>query len=300
VVRAALAIQRALGEMNARNARKGAHELKGVAEPVNLFRIVRASGGGRRGGRRALTPLVGRIEDLDLLSRRWERARNGEGQLALVVWESGIGKSRLIEEFRTRLGETPHTWVEWASSQLLQNTPLHPLAEWGRQCFGADVLAGRRFADLESTLQLIGLDSVEYAPLIAPLVDIALSPDRVAKLAPDEFRRRQLAAVTVWFLAGARFQPIALAFENLHWADPTSLDLLRSLAERGGRSRSSSPRRHGLSSARPGARARVTVSSRSAPSTAARPRAWLAKISLRHALSKDVVDEVSERAATRM
>ena len=98
---------------------RGAHELKGVLEPVTLYRIVRASGAGRRSGARALTPLVGREEELDLLSRRWERARKGEGQLALIVGEPGLGKSRLIEEFRARLGETPHTWVEWSSSQLL-------------------------------------------------------------------------------------------------------------------------------------------------------------------------------------
>ena len=120
---------------------KGAHELKGVAQPLSLYRVVRASGGGRRGGARALTPLVGREEDLDHLSRRWERARKGEGQLALVIGEPGIGKSRLIEEFHARLAETPHTWVEWSASQLLQNTPLHPIAEWGRQRFGADAPA---------------------------------------------------------------------------------------------------------------------------------------------------------------
>ena len=157
----------------------GAHELKGVSEPVTLYRIVRASGGGRRGGARALTPLVGREEELDILSRRWERARTGEGQLALVVGEPGIGKSRLIEEFRARLGETPHTWVEWSSSQLLQNTPLHPIAEWGRLRFGgADTPAGRRLADLENTLRLVGLDAAEYAPLLAPLVEIPLPEER--------------------------------------------------------------------------------------------------------------------------
>ena len=118
---------------------RGPQELKGVPALVTLYRIVRASGGGRRGGARAPTPLVGREEELDLLKRRWERARSGEGQLALVVGEPGIGKSRLIEEFRARLVETPHTWVEWSSSQLLQNTPLHPFAEWGRQRFGAEL-----------------------------------------------------------------------------------------------------------------------------------------------------------------
>jgi class 3 adenylate cyclase len=85
---------------------RGAHALKGVPTPVALYRIVRASGG-RRLGARALTPLVEREEELEILRRRWERAVKGEGQLALVVGEPGIGKSRLIEEFRLRLGEAP-------------------------------------------------------------------------------------------------------------------------------------------------------------------------------------------------
>jgi predicted ATPase len=116
----------------------------------------------------------------------------------------------------------------------LQNTPLHPVAEWGRQRFGdADTPAGQRLADLENTLQLIGLDPAEHAPLIAPLVGIPLPAGRAANLPPEELRRRQLAALIAWFLAGARTQPAALAFEDLHWLDPTSLDLMQALAERG-------------------------------------------------------------------
>jgi hypothetical protein len=213
---------------------RGAHALKGVAAPLTLYRIVRASGAGRRSGQRALTPLVGRKEELDLLSRRWERARKGEGQLALVVGEPGIGKSRLIEEFRARLGETPHTWTEWSSSQLLQNTPLHPIAEYGRQRFGADLPAEQRLVDIENALHLVGLDAVAYAPLLAPMVDIPLPKERTANFAPEELRRRQLAAMTAWILAAARTQPVVLAFEDLHWADPTSLDLMRTLGRSGG------------------------------------------------------------------
>ena len=167
------------------------------------------------------------------MRQRWDRARDGAGQFTLIVGEPGIGKSRLVEEFRATLGETPHTFVELSSSQLLQNTPLHPIAEWGRQRFGVDEPADRRLADLENTLRLIGLDPAEHAPLTAPLVDIPLPEERAAKFAPDELRRRQLAALVAWFLAGARSQPVALAFEDLHWADPTSLDLLQALAERG-------------------------------------------------------------------
>ena len=78
---------------------RGAHALKGAPEPTTLYRIVRASGGGRRGGARALTPLVGREDEIVLLMRRWSRALAGEGQFVLIVGEPGIGKSRLIEEF---------------------------------------------------------------------------------------------------------------------------------------------------------------------------------------------------------
>jgi predicted ATPase len=233
---------------------QAARELKGVTEPVQLFRIVRASGGGRRGGARALTPFVGREEELGLIVRRWERARAGDGQLALIVGEPGLGKSRLIEEFHTRLAETPHTWVEWSASQFLQNTPLHPIAEWGRLRFGADAPAEQRLADLEGTLRLISLDPAEYAPLVAPLFDIPLPPGRVANFQPEELRRRQLAAMTNLVLAGARSQPVILAFEDLHWADPTSLDLLRALADRGAQA----PLQPAPSFARPGPCARTT------------------------------------------
>jgi class 3 adenylate cyclase len=173
---------------------RGSHELKGVPEPVTLFRLVRASGGGRRAGQRHLTPLVGRDEEIAMLMRRWERARQGDGQLVLIVGEPGIGKSRLIEEFHARLRDTPHTWVEWSCSQLLQNTPLHPIAEWGRQRFGGtEIPAERLLADLENTLALIKLDPAENVPLLAPLLDIPVPPERRPILPPEELRHRQLA-----------------------------------------------------------------------------------------------------------
>ena len=213
---------------------RGTHTLKGVPEPTALFRLVRASGGGRRSGARNLTPLVGRDDEMAMLTRRWERARQGDGQLVLIVGEPGLGKSRLIEEFHARLRDTPHTWVEWSCSQLLQNTPLHPIAEWGRQRFGgADVPAERRLAELESSLAQVKLDPAENVPLLAPLLDIPLPQERVPTLAPEELRRRQLAALTNWAIASAKVQPVVLAFEDLHWADPTTLDVLRGIAERG-------------------------------------------------------------------
>ena len=273
----------------------GARELKGVSQPVQLFRIVRASGGGRRAGARTLTPFVGREEELVLLARRWERARVGEGQLVLVVGEPGLGKSRLVEEFHAGLAETPHTWVEWSASQLLQNTPLHPIVEWGRQRFGLDAPAEQRLADLEDTLRLIGLDPVEHAPLLAPLVDVVLPPGRAANFPPEELRRRQLAAMTAWVLAGARSQPVVLAFEDLHWADPTSLDLLRAFADRGAQAPMLL-----LATTRPEFRAPWSLRSHhSLISLSPLDRAGVARmvgeISARHALSKELIEGVSER-----
>ena len=295
-VRAALAIQRALAELNARNAGKGApelsarigiesgpvvveasgevfgdapnvaarvqaeaepgsvlitlnvqrqvaglfvaeeqstRELKGVSQPVQLFRIVRASGGGRRAGARTLTPFVGREEELATAdaplgarSRRRGPARAGRRRARPRQVAADRGVPFAVGGDTSYLGE-------WSASQLLQNTPLHPIAEWGRHRFGADAPAEQRLADLEDTLRLIGLDPAEHAPLLAPLVDIPLPPDRAANFPPEELRRRQLAAMTALVLAGARSQPFVLAFEDLHWADPTSLDLLRALADRG-------------------------------------------------------------------
>jgi class 3 adenylate cyclase/predicted ATPase len=213
---------------------RGSHELKGVPEPVTLFRLIRASGGGRRSGQRHLTRLVGRDEEIAMLMRRWERAQRGDGQLVMIVGEPGLGKSRLIEEFHNRLSEVPHTWTEWNCSQLLQNTPMHPIAEWGRQRFGGvDVPAERRLEELESSLAHVKLDPTANAPLLAPLLDIPLPPEHVASLAPDESRRRQLAALTNWVVAAAQTQAIVLALEDVHWADPTTIDVLRGIAERG-------------------------------------------------------------------
>ena len=275
---------------------RGTHTLKGVPEPVALFRMVRASGGGRRSGPRNLTPLVGRDEETAMLMRRWDRARQGDGQLVLIVGEPGLGKSRLIEEFHARLSEVPHTWVEWSCSQLLQNTPLHPIAEWGRQRFGgADVPAAQRLAELESSLAQVKLDPAESIRLLAPLLDIPLPPERAPSLAPEELWRRQLAALTNWVIAGAKAQPLVLAFEDLHWADPTTLDVLRGIAERGALApllvvATSRPEfrppwgmrsHHGTISLAPLDRGQV--------------QQMVADLSARHALPRDVVEDVASR-----
>jgi predicted ATPase len=275
---------------------RGSHELKGVPELVTLYRVVRASGAGRRAGQRHLTPLVGREEEIGMLMRRWERARQGDGQLVLIVGEPGLGKSRLVEEFHARLRETPHTWVEWNCSQLLQNTPLHPIAEWGRQRFGgADVPAERRLADLESSLAQVKLDAAENAAILAPLLDIPLPQVRSLTFVPEEFRRRQLAALANWAMASAKVQPVVLALEDIHWADPTTLDLLRGIAERG----ALAPL-FVLITARPEFRPPWGLRSHHgmillAPLDRQQVRLMVSELAARHALASELVEGVTER-----
>ena len=275
---------------------RGSHELKGVPEPVTLFRLIRVSGGGRRAGQRHLTPLVGRDEEMAMLMRRWERARQGDGQLVQIVGEPGLGKSRLIEEFHVRLRDTPHTWVEWSCSQLLQNTALHPVTEWGRQRFGAaDVPAEQRLADLENSLTQVKLDPAENVPLLAPLLDVPLPQDRTPTLPPEELRRRQLAALIAWVMAGAQVQPVVLALEDVHWADPTTLDVLRGIAERG----ALTPL-FVVVTARPEFRPPWSMRSNHgmialAPLDRDQVRHMVGELATRHALPKEVVEGVAER-----
>ena len=119
-------------------------ELRGVANPVVLYRLLRPTGVRRRlAAARGLTPFVGREEEVRLLLSRWERARDGEGQLVFVVGEAGIGKSRLLAEFHDRIRDTPHAWIESGGEQFFQNSPFYAASETLSQWLELEA----RFAD---------------------------------------------------------------------------------------------------------------------------------------------------------
>ena len=224
------------------------------------MRRVRASGGRRWGAARPLTPFIGREEELGLLTRRWERAQAGEGQLVFIVGEPGIGKSRLVEEFRAKLAETSHTWVEWSALQLLQNTPLHPIAEWGRIRFEVDLPEERRLADLENTSALIGLEPAGYAALLAPLLDIPLPAARAPNLPPEELRRKAAPEVSSRGFWRERAHKLSHSLSKTcnGLIRPRSISCGLSPGAGPGR-RSSSSRRRGRSSSRLGAYTRITA-----------------------------------------
>src|SRR2546430_13081543 len=106
---------------------------------------------------RGMTPFIGREEELRLLMNRWERVREGEGQVVTIVGEAGIGKSRLLQRFREQIAADPHTWLECATAAFFQNTPFYAVAEMLQQTFHwhTNQNAEWRLAALEASLALV-------------------------------------------------------------------------------------------------------------------------------------------------
>jgi class 3 adenylate cyclase len=138
----------------------GARVLKGIEQPLQLYRIIRSSGVRGRpeaaAASRGLTQFVGREDELRLLTNRWERACDGEGQVALIIGEAGIGKSRLVHRFHEAIAGTPHTWIEAGAGAFFQNTPFYPVTEMLRQFLGNSP-AEDQITQLERRLIAAGL-----------------------------------------------------------------------------------------------------------------------------------------------
>src|SRR5262245_55196533 len=216
----------------------GLHEVKGIAEPVaawavegvsaseSRFEAVHAAG---------LTDLIGREAALDFLLERQPLAWKGEGQIVLISGESGIGKSRLVAALAERIAGEPHTRLRYQCSPYHTNSALRPvIAQLERAAaFKADETSEQRLDKLEAVLAM-GTSQVQaVAPLFAALLSIPFG-ERYAPLAlnPTQQRRRTLAALLDQFEGLARRQPILLSFEDAHWADATSLELLDLTVER--------------------------------------------------------------------
>jgi class 3 adenylate cyclase/tetratricopeptide (TPR) repeat protein len=219
---------------------RGVQSLKGVAAPVQLYRVLQPSGVRGRShavaAARGLTPFVGREGEFRMLQNRWERVLDGEGQLVMLVGEAGIGKSRLVQQFHDQISGTPHTWIECEGTPFLQNTPFHCVSEMLQQAFASssDVSADERLGRLERALESAGIPLGESVPLIAPLLNLSV-PDRypLSLLPPEQQHRRLQATLVRWVFSAARLQPLVIAVEDLHWVDPSTLDFLQLLAEQG-------------------------------------------------------------------
>ncbi len=209
--------------------------LKGITEPVHAWRVL-----GARIGDKELnaddseieSPLVGRQEELRLLLRGWEASKHGHGQVVLIQGEAGLGKSRLVSALRAKVKENDddHTAITIQCSSFHTGSTLYPvtehlkrLLEWREQDEPEGLIA-----KLESALKAQGLPLEHAMPLIAELMGVTLPEARYPQLrfAAQEMRERTLDLLAGWLLGEAEKRPVLCLWEDVHWADPTTLDLL--------------------------------------------------------------------------
>src|SRR5882672_12935339 len=216
----------------------GSVALKGWVEPIPAWQVLGISGVESRFEalhKTRLTPLVGRDEEIELLLRRWQHAASGEGCVVMLTGEPGIGKSHIALALKERLEAEPHITVRQFCSAHHSNSALYPMiANLERAArFERGETATEKFAKLEALLLRSGADVDRVVPALANLLSLPLS-DRygLPELSPQKRKEMTLAAFLAQLDALAARQPVFIIFEDAHWADPTSLELLTVTLER--------------------------------------------------------------------
>jgi class 3 adenylate cyclase/predicted ATPase len=207
----------------------GLKELKGIAEPVRVFAALRASSVESRfeamhpGG---LTALVGREEELDLLMRRWSKAKVGEGQVVLLSGEAGIGKSRLSAALMEGLAAEPHTRLRYFCSPQHTDSAFYPLiGQFERAAGFAHGDAPQTKLDKLDALLAQTSTSRQDAALFTEMLSLPNDGRYPAlELTPEQRRQKTLAALGLQLETLVRSSPVLMILEDAHWADPTSLE----------------------------------------------------------------------------
>lgn len=217
----------------------GVYELKGISQPIAVYRALEKSGARSRfeataqGG---LIPMVGREDELASLVGIWRTAAGGALQAILIEGEAGIGKSRLVQSLKERLDGEPHVRLELYCSPHYQNTALYPFIEHLERTAKPDprVPPQEAVRRLEGLLHQAGLHDAQSLALTASLLSLP-SAEAAAPppLPPEQQRQRTLEILVQWVLAQAAEQPALVVVEDLHWVDPSTVELLRLLFERG-------------------------------------------------------------------
>jgi len=213
----------------------GGIALKGFDEPVTAWQVLSEREVESRFEAQheiGLTPLIGREEELELLRRRWRQAEEGEGRVLLLVGEAGIGKSRLTRALLDGLASEPHLRMRYFCSPHHRNSALFPVISQLEHAaeFARDDTAERKLAKLAALLDRAGA-APEPIDLIADLLSLpARHP--APELSPQQRKEKTLAALLAQIDGLARQQPVLMLFEDLHWIDPTSLELLTAIVDR--------------------------------------------------------------------
>jgi TOMM system kinase/cyclase fusion protein len=216
----------------------GEQTLRGVTEPVSVYRVLSESGVQSRldvASTRGLTPLVGRESEVTLLLERWEQAKDGHGQTVLISGEAGIGKSRLVQVLKDHVAAEPHTRWECRSLPYYQNTALYPIIDLIQRSlrWQQNDTPGEKLAKLERQLSQYRLPVEETVPLFAPLLSLSVSADRYPplNLSPQRQRQKTLESIVAILLELTEREPMLFILEDLHWTDPTTLELLNLLID---------------------------------------------------------------------
>jgi energy-coupling factor transporter ATP-binding protein EcfA2 len=211
----------------------GEQTLRGVAEPLHVYRVLQESGARGRldvAGTRGLTPLVGREVEVALLLERWEQAKAGQGQVVLLSGDAGIGKSRLVQMLQEHVIPESHTRWECRSSSYFENTALFPVTDLFQRLlrFQDEDTADEKLGKLEQAMSQYRLPLEESVPLFVPILALPVPESRypLLNLSPQRQRQKTLETIIALLLELAEHQPVLFILEDLHWTDPTTLELI--------------------------------------------------------------------------
>ena len=211
----------------------GKKEIKGKKEPIKIYRAIATSTSRTRfdvSAERGLTPFVGRERELELLIDGFERAKGGRGQAFSIVSEAGIGKSRLLYEFRKAVSSSDVMFLEGRCLSYSSGVAYHPVIDILKANF--DIRQGD--GDLEirekvkKGLEIIGLDEASSLPYLLELFSVKDSGIDQIPMSPEAKKDRIIEVINRITLKGSQIRPLILAYEDLHWSDKSSEEVLKS------------------------------------------------------------------------